>query len=574
MDMEELFLFVESQSTTDNAVTNIGATSDSNDNVLLLGVPDAQTFSSGDTTTNPAAVSNAEDNASFTTSGNSDNGPCSNDNPNYAEVTQPCPGATIDEIFDGATEAPETPGGDDANYPSFYSCNVATEDELANSRKNEIPFSFNYEIYTPTNADDVAFVLSTFERQLANGVASVLGLVDCPELAVEVAIRSVGGGRQLVPMRRTLQKRGGNRMLENSMVVGVSMDPVDKLDTELLECTSSVTLGTPSECSPIHGAMTAWITSAQQQRLRQLVDTDSKEEQEAMLLNTVQSYIEQNQDSYLNDDLLHVAYIGQRNLTVGDVKTPDPVRGTEQIDMNPSQKAGMTAGFIGLTVAAVVLAMVAVGAAWTYRRRHRRRNQVDENGFDLEQGAFPVLTPEFESYRLNGEDDTQDALPPPDEEVAYNNLFGLNGPTSDGDDAENPSDDAVEEKRLVSLSSLAALGAASTLARQLSYSPVTSPQESTDEQDVAHDSALLDEAPNTQDSHSVDIVPLSPMTANEDNSDSSVDSSVFEAVNEDEVAPVPAVSPSESTVPAKNDSDTMPEEEDDGDDSQQSGVLV
>ena len=94
-------------------------------------------------------------------------------------------------------------------------------------------------------ANDVTDILATFERQLANGVASSLGLVDCTDdsssggdgSAVEIAVRSGGdafGGR-----RRSLQagySRGKNRMLGSANdVVGLSLDPTDVEDTEMGE---------------------------------------------------------------------------------------------------------------------------------------------------------------------------------------------------------------------------------------------------------------------------------------------------------------------------------------------------
>lgn len=141
---------------------------------------------------------------------------------------------------------------DGAAFPSFYTCSTTTEEELfggSGGGANEVlPISFNYEMYTSASVEDVESVLRAFELQLANGVASSLGLVDCPEdaIAVEFAVRSgpVGGGRQLLPLegaRRSLRavKAGGDRELEgvraDSSVVAVSMLPLDEEDTDLRE---------------------------------------------------------------------------------------------------------------------------------------------------------------------------------------------------------------------------------------------------------------------------------------------------------------------------------------------------
>ena len=80
------------------------------------------------------------------------------------------------------------------------------EDCVADSDTASLLFAFNYEIYTSPDAD-IADVLAVFENQLANGVVSSLGLLDCPE--------SVG-------------------IIQNK-ILGVSMDPDDQLDTESCE---------------------------------------------------------------------------------------------------------------------------------------------------------------------------------------------------------------------------------------------------------------------------------------------------------------------------------------------------
>jgi len=177
------------------------------------------------------------------------------------------------------------PGGDtniilinNIPYSTYYSC-TATEDELVSNTSNnnngveELPIAFSYEIYTPTtkSVDEQRNVLDNFERQLAKGVAESLGLVDCNDntagsvngggsddngVAVEIALRSSegGGGRQLSNtvlgsggLRRSLLIDGVElekqqiRLLDNggsstSSVVGISMNPIDMVDTEIGKC--------------------------------------------------------------------------------------------------------------------------------------------------------------------------------------------------------------------------------------------------------------------------------------------------------------------------------------------------
>ena len=132
-----------------------------------------------------------------------------------------------------------------------------------------MPIAFSYEIYTTptsieTTEEQQRNVLDNFERQLAKGVADSLGLVDCNTdtdfngggndsngVAVEVALRSSegGGGRLLSNvlgsgggLRRSLlidgvEEKQRNRLLDGSSstssIVGISMNPIDIVDTEI-----------------------------------------------------------------------------------------------------------------------------------------------------------------------------------------------------------------------------------------------------------------------------------------------------------------------------------------------------
>lgn len=131
----------------------------------------------------------------------------------------------------------------------------------------------------------------------------------------------------------------------------------------------------------------------------------------------------------------------------------------------------MSYGFVALFVAIALLASIIIGGAIMYHRRRRRRDAEEAGGLhlDLERhGAFPALTPESESVNRSRDgysnaQDTQDALAPsPDDEQEgrYNSLFGLTGAQSDA---------VMEEGRAPAPSTLAVLGAASAVARQLSY---------------------------------------------------------------------------------------------------------
>ena len=204
--------------------------------------------------------------------------------------------------------------------------------------------------------------------------------------------------------------------------------------------------------------MTAWVSDAQRRQLRSLAST--KEEQEEMLLNEVRSYIEQNSASYLNEDLLHVAYVGDRDLEVG-ASTGDADKGS--VSQELETEGGGNALAISLALLAL-LVLAVFGAAWVYRRRLSSAQSVDDSG------AFPGLTPESDGIRQDFADE--------DENVPNDNLFGLTDRPSDASFV-----DASSPVPVRAASSLAALGAASTLAQRLMGSgsedetPVSPPDE-------------------------------------------------------------------------------------------------
>lgn len=515
--------------------------------------------------------------------------PCSNDNPEFDKETQPCQGSVMDmeAIFDGAiltttTVAPDLTTAEmeistsSIELPSFYSCTAAaSEEEFTTQNNNDnldtLSLSFKYEIYTASAVEDYTTVLSALERQLTNGVASSLGIdgSDCPEgdgVAIEVSVRSSAtgeGGRQL--MRRTIQKGkvvgSDSRMLQDtnaeSLVVGLSMDPADELDSETCKlfsmgscssiqfvmtshsiicwsalrlpvtCTSSAALDVPATCYPVVGAMTAWISSTEQRRLQQQVSSD---DQEAALYDIIQSYIEQNQESLLTDELLHVAYIGRSDTQLAS----KPL----QVDAQASKKVGMSAGVIGVLVATVLLAFAAFGFAIAYRRRRRGDGSREaRSSLDLERGAFPVLRLEEE------EEDTQNALASQEskDDNRYNSLFGLTGARSD--------DSSVFEHVMISPSSCTTVGAANTAAGPAQFFP-TSPMNSPMKDDAA---AMVGGAPPSSPTYDMapispmnkitgsDMAPMSPMNKTADSDDSSVLEVIDDDDSRDEVAPMPAL---------------------------------
>jgi len=231
--------------------------------------------------------------------------------------------------------------------------------------------------------------------------------------------------------------------------------------------------------------MTSWLTVSQRRHLRHLAETSSTSEEE-MLLTTIETYINTNQDIYLNDDLLHVSYIGDR----ATAEQVDAGLDTSKIEINPPNDDGsMNPGMIGLAVAMAVLAVIAalVGVAYHRRRQQRQRQQFSAGPVDLEEGAFPSygLTPESESL----DNSTEAAVN--EESVLQKDLFGIAGVAKSDDDIEEEVNDDEEEQaspKPSAASSLAALGAATVIARELSYSPmVVAPRTEEEEEDVVEE---------------------------------------------------------------------------------------
>ena len=223
--------------------------------------------------------------------------------------------------------------------------------------------------------------------------------------------------------------------------------------------------------------MTAWYISARRRRLRQLQDETT--------FNPVESYINDNQADYLNDDLLQVAYVGQRDTTT----VPDPiVGGAKLVEIGGGADDGaMSPVPIGLVTGGALLVLMLLGAAWVGRRL-RRREAAEE--LDAE-GAFPGLNPESESnpnhYGTGDDDDhyeaggkhhesndeaTQMSAPPLPENVRSDNLFRLDIP-SDAQSLQSrdlASAAALGGRQAVSPSTPSDLSMSSlTTARQLDY---------------------------------------------------------------------------------------------------------
>ncbi|KAL7518722.1 hypothetical protein ACHAWX_003533 [Stephanocyclus meneghinianus] len=367
--------------------------------------------------------------------------PCSNDNPTWDSATQHCANSTtnFEYLFDGAftttvatatttttsdysTERTLPTGSNEDEFPSSYSCTDESGPEEQgggntagknDSEREPVYLTFDYEIYTPPSPteDMINATLSDFEKKLVNGVARALGLVDCSQKSSHGSVtRRVEDGSQKLRQRNYLRRSLQQKVVESTTnaVVEVSMKPMDLIDSTLCAyqdgihflfesqriltllpslfpvfiaaCTSQVILNDPNDCTPIKGLMTAWIEKEKARRISQLsVELNSEyQTPREFLLSTVQLYIEQNRTSYLTDDLLHVAYVGERNLEVNNTGPEVVVRPiTPQADAEATNN--LSSKYIGIGIASVFFTILLAGLVYSYYQNKQSESDLEES---------------------------------------------------------------------------------------------------------------------------------------------------------------------------------------------------
>jgi hypothetical protein len=212
--------------------------------------------------------------------------------------------------------------------------------------------------------------------------------------------------------------------------------------------------------------MTAWLATDESKRpRRQLGQQFNDQTPEEFLLDTVQSYMTNNQTSYRTDTLLHVAYVEERNLQINNI---DPEVFARPISNVAEEEAATNSKYVGIGVAGIFIAILLAGLMYTYREeRQRRLGQVDNDAeMDMEggnvqasgkegndssssdsledgDGAFPTVVNPLDSMAvsdggsvgslpkllLNESNISNESSIPPslDPNVPTDNLFGLEG---------------------------------------------------------------------------------------------------------------------------------------------------
>ena len=271
----------------ENGNTDLLIRSSSNDNAELMGIDPAEMFVVEDgqeiamaeeqQQLEPAAADiqlDGHSDWSFTWRVSEDEfvmldtawGPCSNDNPDFDQGTQPCRDSVgHDTVFAGmfgdddgdgeelnqanivlhslededlVTMAPRSEGDDvkiSANVsedtapprPQFIICSTEQYQKAGKGKAIQVPINFSYEINVkPSSADKFSSILSQFEAQLGSGVASELDLADCFLSKTSEAV-SLQMTRKGPTIRRSLTSVKDSRKLDSSTVVGISAQPKD-----------------------------------------------------------------------------------------------------------------------------------------------------------------------------------------------------------------------------------------------------------------------------------------------------------------------------------------------------------
>lgn len=293
--------------------------------------------------------------------------------------------------------------------------------------------------------------------------------------------------------------------------------------------------------------MTAHLASSQMKRLRHLAKVYYEEETttpEQYLLSTVESYMNNNQTHYVTDELLHVSYVGERNLKLDNIDPGvlvRPVANTVDVEeAYPGSK------YVGIGVAGIFIIVLLAGLIYLYRedRQTGRDVEMDMEGQDEddaevkedkvivgeEDGAFPSTLNNMGSMAasdgspakllLNESNVSNESSIPPslDPNVPTDNLFGLQGkvcsdeypePIPNNDESDS-SDIDVFEPISPKTSEASKQDDESVESPQIQPMPLT-------ENEVPQDDDSVVSLPNEDDSDSQESSDDTPDAANDPN---------------------------------------------------------
>jgi len=232
---------------------------------------------------------------------------------------------------------------------SFYSCSPnSSSANTPPSNSKEVTLTYDYELHTSSPLNDD--ILSKLEDSITNDIANKYGLVTCSSIQEERRHLRASSYKQ----QRSLQ--AGDLLAVGSNPEDESLSDQCKLFIVYLffsclcftvyavifahisslflinidECEVQVQLaeGQDSTCTPIRGYMTAWIPDSS--------TADDTTQVESELLSFIENGMIS--DMYVSDDVVKVAYVGDRE---DDVDDGSPQDGADDAD---TQDGGTTGG--------------------------------------------------------------------------------------------------------------------------------------------------------------------------------------------------------------------------------------
>ena len=404
--------------------------------------------------------------------------PCSNDAQFWLDLGRavgdddtinPCvdvPSVVIVDSLSTTTVAPSTEQKTSSTaataYKTFYSCSSddangngggaaspsITEDAI------EVILTYNYELHTssPLNND----ILSSLSNDITYDIADRYGLVDCS-------------------FDSSVTKRRSLRSLKKGDVLALDSMPLDKSVADKYACEVQVTSSSTTDtiCTPVRGSMTVWLPTS----------TSNKTQIKSELLTIIEKGMVS--DSYTNEDVIKVVYVGKRTSDTTKDLEMDPAKEQEEAlgsqYSKPSNGSPLIATGISLFFVAIAVAIILV----MYNRRKRRRKYFSDGPDDTTMGypnhssslaAQAALADRQQQFASKDPDDIQ--LLPSMDRIDMRSVYSSEGSTSMDAETENYTDGTVGKYNYMydgnEASDLAAMGMASTLATQTFHPDVPS----------------------------------------------------------------------------------------------------
>jgi hypothetical protein len=432
---------------------------------IHLSRPKLETKAMGETTKSNATVGQGEI-------------PCSNDAQFWLDLGRavgdddtinPCvdiPSVVIvDSLTTTTTVAPsteqKTSSTATAAYKTFYSCSSVDANGNSGGAASpsipedaiEVKLTYSYELHTSSPLDDD--ILSSLSNDITYDIADRYGLVDCS-------------------FDSSVTKRRSLRSLKKGDVLALDSMPLDKSVADKYACEVQVTPSSTTDtiCTPVRGSMTVWLPTS----------TSNKTQIKSELLTIIENGMVS--DSYTNEDVVKVVYVGKRTSDTTKDLEMDPAKEQETLGSQYSESSNgspLIATGISLFFVAIAVAIILV----MYNRRKRRRKYFSDGPDDTTMGypnhssslaAQAALADRQQQFASKDPDDIQ--LLPSMDRIDMRSVYSSEGSTSMDAETENYTDGTVGKYNYMydgnEASDLAAMGMSSTLATQTFHPDVPS----------------------------------------------------------------------------------------------------